>query len=226
MIANHEVTGYLNPIEVIMQFILWTLGGSPCFANDVPDLVRQVEEKYSAVQSIQADFEQKTKSNFAPSEITVKGQVVLKRKRKMRWQFDAPDSRLFWSDGTKAYLWNPSAKQYFILDDVGNGATQILDNLASLDQYFEVSIPNPEQASEYQLTLTPKSDTQLAMSVKSLEVELNKSELMLSSVVVHDHMGSVTRIQFENVMLNPTVDDALFQFAPPEGAEIIQSHGP
>ena len=208
-----------------MHIVFWILGVSSSYGNDVPDLVKQVEEKYRSVQSIQADFEQKTKSSFAPSEITVKGQVVLKRKRLMRWQFDAPDSRLFWSDGTKAYMWNPAQKQYFILDEVSNGATQILDNLSSIEQYFEVEIPTDINPDEYQLQLTPKSDSQLAASVKSLEVELKKSELMLSSVIVHDHMGSVTTIQFDNVQLNSNIDDTIFQFAPPEGAEIIKSNG-
>ena len=49
---------------------------------------------------------------------------------------------------------------------------------------------------------------------------------MLSSVVVHDHMGSVTTISFENVELNPSIDDTIFTFEPPEGAEIIKTDGP
>ena len=44
---------------------------------------------------------------------------------------------------------------------------------------------------------------------------------MLSSVVVHDHMGSVTTISFENVELS-SIDDTIFTFEPPEGAEIIR----
>ena len=209
-----------------MHVAFWMLGVHFSYGNSASDIVKQVEDKYSSVQSIQADFEQKTKSSFAPSEISVKGQVVLKRKRKMRWQFDAPDSRLFWSDGSKAYMWNPSQKQYFVLDDVSNGATQILDNLSSIEQYFEVQIPASDGNEALQLQLTPKADSQLAASVKSLEVELKKTELMLSSVVVHDHMGSVTTISFENVELNPSIDDTIFTFEPPEGAEIIKTDGP
>ncbi|MEC8380715.1 MAG: outer membrane lipoprotein carrier protein LolA [Myxococcota bacterium] len=209
-----------------MHIAIWILGIHSSFANSVSDIVKQVEDKYRSVQSIQADFEQKTKSSFSPAEITVKGQVVLKRKRKMRWQFDAPDSRVFWSDGAKAYMWNPSQKQYFVLDDMSSGATQILDNLASIDQYFEVAVPNAASGDDVQLQLKPKAGSQLAASVKSLEVELKKSELMLSSVVVHDHMGSVTSINFENVELNPNIDDTIFTFEPPEGAEIIKTNGP
>ncbi|MGC6508402.1 MAG: LolA family protein [Myxococcota bacterium] len=209
-----------------MHIAIWMLGIHSSFGNSVSDIVKQVEDKYRSVQSIQADFEQKTKSSFSPAEITVKGQVVLKRKRKMRWQFDAPDSRVFWSDGAKAYMWNPSQKQYFVLDDMSSGATQILDNLASIDQYFEVAVPSAASGDDVQLQLKPKAGSQLAASVKSLEVELKKSELMLSSVVVHDHMGSVTSINFENVELNPIIDDTIFTFEPPEGAEIIKTNGP
>ena len=206
---------------------VWLLLSTTAFGQDIPDLVKQVEAKYETVQAIQADFEQHTKSSFAPNGITVKGQVVMKRKRKMRWQFDAPDSRLFLSDGAKAYMWNPSAKQYFILDDMSSGANQILDNLSSLDEYFVVDVSEQpkETASRLQLSLTPKVDTQLSTSVKSLEVTLDKAELMLNEIVVHDHMGSITTIQFENVLLNPKVEDTLFQFVPPEGAEIIKSNG-
>ena len=76
----------------------------------------------------------------------------------------------------------PISKQYFVLDDVSNGATQILDNLSSIDQYFEVKIPASDGNESLQLQLTPKVDSQLAASVKSLEVELkNRANAFLCS---------------------------------------------
>ena len=70
-----------------MQMNVWFLFSTTAFGQDIPDLVKQVEAKYETVQAIQADFEQHTKSSFTPNGITVKGQVVMKRKRKMRWQY-------------------------------------------------------------------------------------------------------------------------------------------
>lgn len=208
-----------------MNLIILSFGLSIASAQDLPTLVQKVEAKYSSVESIQADFQQNTRSTLMNNDIEVSGSVILKRKRKMRWEFSSPDNRLFLSDGVQTSMWDPSSKQYFIFDASNNGATQILDNLSSLNDYFEITIVEKESTDKFQLSLTPKQTTQLSSSIKTLDVTLEEKELILSELTILDHMGSKTTIVFDNVTMNPTVLDTVFQFSPPEGAEIIKSNG-
>jgi outer membrane lipoprotein carrier protein len=44
----------------------------------------------------------------------------------------------------------------------------------------------------------------------------------LDTMELHDQLGQVTVIRFSKVQRNPKLDDGVFRFTPPEGADVLQ----
>ena len=73
------------------------------------------------------------------------------------------------------------------------------------------------------LSATPKAaDT----NVQNLKIWLSKRQLQLERVVITDKLGSVTDLTFSQLKTNPgNLKKTEFTFAPPTGAEVIESAG-
>ena len=206
---------------------------SSAFAQDftalgsVEDIVKAVEGVYGDVEALQADFVQVSTSAALGDEQRQKGRVVVKRPRKMRWEFSSPDKKLFMTDGATMWIWSQADNQVIIYKDFsasGSDVTGLLSDLNKLNELFEVALVADEGGDDsYVLDLTPKGTE--AGNFKQLRISFTKRKLLVNRVLLTDQFDNITDLSFSQVKLDAKVDDDNFVFQIPSGAEVITPEG-
>ena len=194
---------------------------APAASADAAAIVKQVEAKYAAVETMHASFVQTTKSELFGDEKQA-GTVVIKRPTKMRWIF--PDAgKQFITDGSTMWVYTEPDKQVIRFDDVAqqaDAAQSLLQSLDKLDELFHVEAASPAIEGKHAFVLKPRAEGQ----VKKIDLVLT-TDLLVEHVVITDSFDSVTEMDFSDVKLGQDAPDALFGFVVPEGVEVITSSG-
>lgn len=191
----------------------------------VQDVIDGVESTYKDVQSLQADFHQVVRSAAMGAGPAQEGVVTLARPRQMRWEFQVPDRKLFVTDGKTIWVYTPADNQVFISEDLsgGDGGTeQLLENLDSLDELFDVQLLPGAPEGSVKLSLTPKQDARF----KKLQLQLSTDGYRLQELVVVDSFDNETVLTFSNLRVNPELPPSVFHFEVPDGATVVRSDGP
>jgi outer membrane lipoprotein carrier protein len=188
------------------------------------ELIQAVESTYQGVESLQADFVQVTRSATLGEEQRQKGRVVLKRPRKMRWDFTSPNSKLFVTDGSTMWIWSPADNQVIVYKDLSQaapGVAGLLSDLNGIDEKFQVQVidgTTDPNARSYTIELRPREQA----GFKVLRLSVSKKKYVVERVVITDQFDNITDLSFSQVKLNQRISDGDFSFSVPAGAEVIQ----
>lgn len=200
------------------------LSAAPAFAGEtVEAVVESVEKKYTGVETLQASFSQTITSPMFGAE-TQTGQLTIKRPRKMRWEFTGGE-KLFVTNGATMWVYSKEDNQVIQYDDLGQAsstADALLQSLDNLDDLFSVKLVDDHGAAGHTLDLTPKGEGE--QQFKSMTLSLD-GELRVSRVVIVDPFDNVTDLAFNKVVLDGQVADSVFEFAAPDGAEVVKAGG-
>lgn len=222
-------------VRIPLLAIALSLAGSNAAATagerdltTVQEVVTAVESTYANVESLRADFVQVSRTAALGDEHRQRGRVVLKRPRKMRWEFQSPDTKLFVTDGQTMWVWSPADNQVIVYRDFAAGApglTSLLSDLNQLNELFEVTLVDDGERSRnaYVLDLRPLNAEQA--SFKSARIELSRRKLLVERVVITDAFDNVTDLAFSQVRIDTKVNDGEFTFQVPSGAEVISPEG-
>ncbi len=192
----------------------------------VEDLIVEIEKTYGGVQSVSADFVQVSRT--ATGEHKTKGKVSLKRPRLMKWDSTKePGGTLFVTNGEKMWIYSPTDKQVLVYSDLsetgGGGAPfDLLDSLEHLNEHFDVTLESSQGGKERKsivVSLTPKKEGQY----KHIRLVVSKRKYEIESITLTDAFGGETEFVFTKVQLNSEIPDSEFEFAAPDGAEVIEA---
>lgn len=192
----------------------------------VDELVVEIQKTYGDVQSVRADFTQVSRT--ATGEHKTKGKVSLKRPRLMKWDSTKePGGTLFVTNGEKMWIYSPTDEQVLVYSDLsgaGGGAPfDLLDSLENLTEHFDVKLESSEGGKErksFVVSLTPKKDDG---QYKHIRLVLSKRKYEIESITLTDAFGGETEFVFTKVQMNGDIPDSEFDFAAPEGAEVIEA---
>ena len=70
-----------------------------------------MQRKYDKVTDFSADFVHSYRGGVLKQQATERGTLLVKKPGKMRWEYTAPEKKLFVSDGHKIYSYIPQDKQ-------------------------------------------------------------------------------------------------------------------
>ncbi len=193
------------------------------------EVVAGIEAAYGEVESFRADFVQVSRSPAMGETGKQRGKMQVKRPRKMRWDFQRPDAKLFVTDGARMWVYSPDDKQAILYENVesagAGGMESLLTGLDKLDEHFEVSQIEDADArrrNNIVLLLRPKTE---GMNMKSLRIEFTRKKYNLHRLVMVDAFDNETELSFSQVRLNTPIDDSVFDFQPPAGVEVIRPEG-
>jgi outer membrane lipoprotein carrier protein len=212
--------------SILRNFVVIGLATAIASASPAPDvhaIAQAVDERYNHLHSLQSDFTEIYRG--AGMERTESGTLWLKKPGKMRWQYRSPREKLFLSDGKDAWFYVPGERQVRQtavkkLDDLRSplafllGKTKLEKELQALSLASDVAPLAPEDVV---LRGVPKS---LADRVSQVLLELTP-EHWISRIIIEEVDGSVTEYRFTNQRENVAVTDQQFQFAVPDGVEVI-----
>ena len=151
-----------------------------------------------------------------------KGDLYLRKPGRMRWQYTAPAGKLFVSDGKFIYAYTPQDNRAEKMklketDDMRAPLAFLLGRLA-FNKDFREFHARPEDGGVF-VTAIPKSD-KLPYSEVSF---LAAPDYTIRRLEVKGQDNSVLRFSFENEKKDPAIQDAMFRFTPPPGAEYVDS---
>jgi len=192
-------------------------------AADIHAVAQAVDERYNHLRSLQAEFVEIYRG--AGMERTESGTLWLKKPGKMRWEYRSPRDKLFLSDGKDAWFYVPGERQVRRtavkkLDDLRSplafllGKTKLEKELQGLSLAPDVA---PLAAGDVVLRGIPKS---LADRVSQVLLEITP-ERWISRILIEEVDGSVTDYRFTNQRENVDIPNRQFQFAVPDGVEVI-----
>ncbi len=216
--------------SILLKYVVLFLATATLTASPAPDvhaIAQAVDQQYNHLRSLQAEFTEIYRG--AGMERTESGILWLKKPGKMRWEYRSPREKLFLSDGRDAWFYVPGERQVRRtavkkLDDLRSplafllGKTRLEKELQGLS-FARDPAPDvaPLAAGDVVLRGVPKS---LAERVSQVLLEITP-EHWISRILIEEVDGSVTEYRFSNQRENVVLDDKRFQFAVPDGVEVI-----
>ncbi len=179
--------------------------------------VSQLKAFVKNTQAAQGRFDQKPAEGEAGEES--QGQFVFARPGKFRWEVTAPYPQLLVADGNEVFFHDPDLNQVTVRPMQGAlGATPaaILFGTGELDENFE-------------MTELPMTDgvnwLQAVPKVKEAgfeEIRIGFKDNVPVVMQVLDAFNRTTLFEFSEIVSNPVLAKAVFEFKIPEGADVVR----
>jgi outer membrane lipoprotein carrier protein len=181
-----------------------------------------VQRKYDGVRDFTADFTHAYEGGVLNKKSSERGTVQIKKPGRMRWEYTAPEKKLFVSDGHKLYSHIPADKQVIITsvppDDQATTAVLFLAGKGSLTRDFNVKYADGAADGMLSLRLDPK---QKQSDYDWLVLGVDPKTLQIRSLTAADQQGGRSTFQFSNYRENTGLADRVFDFKIPKGTDVI-----
>jgi outer membrane lipoprotein carrier protein len=219
-------------LVLIEILLLAPLGDSPDLnaATDnrnlsVDQILDRVENKYTDSE-FSADFIQKSFLKAMDIIDQASGKVYIKYPGKMRWEYEKPDRQIFITDGEKLWVYRPDDNQVQVgkapsFFKSGKGAS-FLSDISLVRQKFDISLKKGKQDEDdpfYYLKLIPREKT---LDITEILLMVSKQTFNVAQIITIDLYGDENRIDLLNFAFGVNLDDSLFSFSIPEGADVLQ----
>jgi outer membrane lipoprotein carrier protein len=196
-------------------------------AADLNGLIDGLQRKYSRMQGLDADFVQ-IYYGADGRVVRESGRLLLKRPGKARWEYSAPERKVFMSDGknvffhvygeknaTSSSIKETADPQIPFLFLLGRG------NLRRDFARIEIAAGEPAMgAGNLVLRLFPKRAPD---EFKQLLVEVSPASFEVRRMVIFERSGARMDFLLSNVRENYVAPDSQFQFTAPPGVIVKQA---
>jgi len=190
-------------------------------AAQLSTLLNRLQKHYQQTNSFSAKFKEViTPAGGTKRERT--GTVYYRKPGRMRWEFDGQDQEIIVSDGKQLYSYQPDLNQVIEtpLEQAfrSSSVAAFLLGIGNVQRDFDASIPAKASADGLKhVALKPKNGSD------NVEMGLDPSTLDLRTLRLTDALGDVTELSFSNIKNGASLDDKLFAFIPPAGADIVKA---
>lgn len=205
---------------------VWTLNAPARAADATPaELAQALQHKVDTIRDFSADFVHSYQGGVLHKRLTERGHLLVKKPGKMRWEYGAPDVKLFVSDGVKIYSYIPQDKQVIVAtvprDDRASTPTLFLAGKGNLSRDFSasaVAVPADLPAGTLALKLVPKT---IQQDYDWLILAFDPATLQIRGLVTADAQGGTSTFSFTNLKENIGVPDKEFTFKIPRGVDVV-----
>ncbi len=192
-------------------------------APDVDEVVQRLQSAYRRLETLQAEFTQSLHSSALATPQRESGTLYVHRPSRMRWEYREPEDKLAVVDGERTWLYIPAEGQVFVgsLAALGRGGALglLLGDAMDLRRDFvvEVAADGDGKPLADTLSLVPRQPSE---EFERIELTLANNDLP-QRIVVHGAAGDVMEYRLRRVRTGMVLEDALFEFQPPEGVEVV-----
>lgn len=212
-------------VMLLTCFPLWLLCPPTTHAQSSADaLARAVQAHYQQVRDFTASFEQAYVGGTLKRRSVERGTVAIGKPGRMRWDYVAPEKKLFVSDGTRMYFYVPADKQVRVsaMPEAGRVPTPILflagrGDLLRDFTVEEVAPPAGTTASRA-LKLRP---VRPEPEYDTLTLVVDARTYAMRQLIVVDGQGGTSTFSFANLRENVGVAASLFVFTMPKGVDVV-----
>jgi len=198
--------------------VLFSLLLLPC-ASFAADSVACVDAYLAPLKTLTAVFVQVVQDKQGQVTERATGTLSISRPNRFRWDYREPYAQTIVADGKKLWLYDPDLEQVTVRSlEQGLGATpaMLLSGSGKVGDAFSAG-PIEQQKTWTWCRLTPK---QKGSDFERVSLGFDgRNELAAMELV--DKLGQTTTIEFAAVKRGAALDDSLFRFVPPKGADVI-----
>lgn len=147
------------------------------------------------------------------------GTMLFERPDKFRWTYEKPYEQLIVGDGDKVWFYDQDLDQVTVrqLDlAIGSSPAALLAGSASIEENFKLVELGRNDEIEW-LEATPKNNDS---TFEIIQLGFS-SEGILKIMALRDNFGQTTLLTFSNLVKNPDLPADLFNFTPPDDADVI-----
>jgi len=183
------------------------------------DAVARVDAYLGTLSTLSAQFVQVVQDRKGEVTDRASGTLSIARPDRFRWDYREPYEQTIVADGRKLWLYDPDLEQVTVRSlEQGLGATPAM-LLSGSGKVADAFAAGPVESREdwTWCRLLPRqqgSDFERVSLAFGRQGELAAMELV-------DKLGQTTTIQFSAVKRASTLDESLFRFVPPAGADVI-----
>ncbi len=194
------------------------LAASPMLALGA-DAPAQLRDFASKVNSGTGQFTQQTVATNGGAKRPQSGTFSFRRPGQFKWAVTKPYEQLIVSDGKLVYQYDPDLAQVTqrkVDQSIGASPAAILFGSGSLDEAFSITSLPAKDGLDW-LRATPRS-----ADAGFTHVDIGFKSSMPARLELLDSFGQVTRIDLKNIMANPSLPAAEFQFEAPKGVDVVK----
>ena len=217
----------LSPVRTTVLLLTIAVVGAAAAPPTASDLAAALQRKYDGVKDFAADFVHAYEGGVLRKQITERGKLQVKKPGKMRWEYIAPEEKLFVSDGVKMYSYIKQDKQVIVSDvpaaDQATTPTLFLAGKGSLTRDFTPSLvdaPAGSPPGSQGLKLVPKTRQR---EYDWLTLVVDPVSLAIRGLVTVDAQGGTSRFSFTNLKENVGMTDKAFEFKMPRGVDVVHA---
>jgi len=206
----------------LLLLVTGAAGAQPAASSDTARGFATLEAFLGEVRSLTADFTQELYGADQSLIETQTGTLALERPNRFRWTYVAPTELVVVADGAKLWMYDVELSQVTVapLDEtVGSSPAMLLSGDRRVRDGFDV-VQTYERDGLDWVKLAPKAESSDFTSV-TIAFDGNAPQRL----ELVDGLNQITRIEFANVVVNPDLADALFEFRPPTGVDVIGEEG-
>ena len=193
--------------------------------STAPELAAALQKKYDGIKDFSADFSHDYEGGVLRKKITERGHLLVKKPGKMRWDYSAPETKQFVSDGVKMYSYIPQDKQVIVAsvppDEDAPTPTLFLAGKGNVTRDFTpslVDLPAGMPAGSRALKLVPKAKQR---DYDWLVLVLDPASLAIRGLLTVDAQGGKSSFSFTNLKENVGLADKEFAFKIPRGVDVV-----
>ncbi len=168
------------------------------------------------IHTMQANFNETVKDTKGKTLNQSQGKMSLQRPGQFRWDVSAPNPQLIVTNGKKIWIYDADLQQVtirYFSKDAGEAPALLLSNTnETLTKDFQVVAEN--NATTF--LLKPKDKSSLFESI-----QLAFENQQIKQMQLQDHLGHITVIQFNRIVMNNPLSAALFAFKTPAKVDVI-----
>ncbi len=191
----------------------------PTLANAQSGPARAQLERFTEdLKSLHANFEQIVVNTDGLIEEHSSGQVWIANPNRFRWEYGGDFPEQVVADGKKVWLYDEMLEQVTVRQQrslTADSPLSLLTDLSQLDVQFEVR----ELGDDSGLDLLELRARDPESQFERVLLGLDKDKIVM--MAMEDAFGLRTEIRFKDIERNPTFEEELFHFTPPEGVDVI-----
>jgi len=178
----------------------------------------ELERFTSGLERFHSEFTQAVRSQDGRVQDQTQGEVWLQSPDKLRWVYTGEFPETIVADGNNIWIYDESLQQVTVKpqsDQASDSPLMILADVSRIDEQFYVT-----ELGDF--------DDMLLLELKSQDEEAEFERILLGldssgirMMAMEDAFGQRTEIHFQNSLRNSPVDAQLFEFTPPEGADVV-----
>jgi outer membrane lipoprotein carrier protein len=175
-------------------------------------------EFFNGLLTMQADFDQQVLDGNRQLLQSSQGHMWIMRPGRFRWDYVTPYKQQLVADGERLWSYDEELEQVTVQpasEVLTSTPAMLLSGTQPLEQLFNIE-ETSATAGDRQVTLIPKSDDS---NVTRLHVHFSGE--LLTRIDAEDSFGNTTQFSFTRLERNPKLDEKIFTFTPPAGADVI-----